>query len=115
MIYSEMFIWVIAFLINLSALIFIPQIYQTTVFLKLFEHILLNPIPFWGIIIVSAIGTFMSVYFGDELIDVSLHRHRDKYHKHVLKYQLVLFAFIILASILLYYYLLEVFDISILS
>ena len=114
MIYSEVFIWVIAFLINVFALVFVPQIYQTTVFLKLFEHILLNPIPFWGIIVVSAIGTFMSVYFGDELIDVSLHRHREKYHKHALKYQLVLFGFMIIASILFYYYLLEVFGISIL-
>jgi len=114
MIYSEIFIWIVALLINVFALLFVPQIYQTTVLLKLFEHILLNPIPFWGIIIVSSIGSFMSVYFGDELIDVTFHRHREKYHRHALKYQLVLFGFVIIASILLYYYLLEVFGISIL-
>ena len=100
-------VWIIAGTLNIYALTFTPEVYSRTVVLELFRHILLNPIPFWSIILVSGIGTFMSVYFGDELVDVAEHRHREKYHAHKKKYRFVLFIFLIVITVLLYSVLLE--------
>ncbi|MBL4894070.1 MAG: hypothetical protein JKY59_04250, partial [Emcibacter sp.] len=52
-------------------------------------------------------GTFLSIYFGDEMLDVFRHRDRIKYHQHGFKLKFVgvisLFALIFLA----YYFLLD--------
>ena len=44
----------------------------------------------------------MSVYFADELVDVVKHEEREKYKKHYHKHRLIIFAFIILITIVLY-------------
>lgn len=113
MIYSEIAVWIVAALINVYALLFQEEIYQKTEILKLFQHIITTPVPFWAIIILSAIGTFLSIYFGDELIDVAKHEHRKQYHKHKHKYMLVVGIFIIAIIVLLYYYLLNSIGITI--
>ncbi len=113
MIYSEIAVWIIAFFLNLYSLTFNSLIYNKTVILQLFRYILLHPIPFWSIIFVSAIGTFMSIYFGDELIDVARHEEREKYGKHKKKYHLVIFIFIVVLAILLYDFLLKELGINI--
>jgi hypothetical protein len=107
MIYSEIVIWGIAFLINIYSLKFNPLIYEKIEILRFFKQILLHPFPFWAIIIISAIGTFMSVYFGDEMVDVVKHKERKKYKKHKNKYLLILILFMIVVIILLYVYLLK--------
>jgi hypothetical protein len=114
MIYSEMFVWIIAFSINFYSIISNPNIYEKTAILKLFKHILLHPNPFWAIIIISAIGTFISIYFGDEMIDVVKHEHRKKYKKHKNKYRLILILFVIVITVLLYHHLLKKLGINIL-
>jgi hypothetical protein len=107
MIYSEVFVWILAFLLNVYSLTFNQSIYNKTMILWLFKHILTHPFPFWTIIIVSAIGTFMSVYFGDELIDASKHKERKKYGKHKNKYKLLLILFMIILTLILYDFLLK--------
>lgn len=107
MFYSEIMVWIIAACLNIYALIFAPTLYESTVLLKLFKYILLHPIPFWLIIIVCAIGTYMSVYFGDELIDVVSHREREKFHKHKHKHRLFIFVFIVILAVILYSFLLN--------
>lgn len=107
MLYSEIFVWIIAFGINVYMLLFNSEIYKKTALLKLFNHIILNPFPFWIIILLSGIGTFLSVYFGDELIDVVKHSQRKKYKKHKPKFLFVLILFIIVSIILIYFYLLK--------
>ena len=107
MLYSEIMVWVIAACLNIYALLFCPGVYKSTVLLRLFEYILLHPIPFWSIIVVSGIGTFMSVYFGDELIDVAKHIHRKKYHRHKNTHRLLILLFIILLAVVLYSFLLK--------
>ena len=108
MLYSEIVVWIIAFLLNSYSLFFNPNVYEKTPLLMLFRYILLHPFPFWAIIIVSATGTFMSVYFGDELIDVVKYKHTKKYKKHKNKYKLILLLFIgAVALFFLYTYLLE--------
>jgi len=106
MIYSEMIVWGIATLINIIALTSYSELYDKTLILKLFHYILLQPFPYWGIILLSAVGTFLSIYFGDELIDVSTHKQRKKYHRHMNVYKIILFVFIIALTLILYNFLL---------
>jgi len=107
MIYSEMIVWGIAAILNTIVILTNPEIYQKTIFLQLFYKILINPFPFWGIIILSGIGTFFSIYFGDELMDVTKHKHRVKYRKHINKHRIVVSIFIIVMIIILYNFLLK--------
>ena len=107
MIYSEIVVWIIAIILNVTVLLTTPLVYEKTLMLSLFHHILVKPFPFWGIILLSAAGTFLSVYFADELLDVSSHKNREKYHKHVNKYQVILMVFLIALIIVLYDFLLK--------
>ncbi len=107
MIYSEVLVWIIAFSLNIYSYFFNFQIYKTTKLLEIFYVILSNPLPFWSIIIISMIGTFLSVFFGDELLDVAHHYQREKYHKHKEKHHLTILIFIIILTIFLYYYLIK--------
>lgn len=109
MIYSEMVVWTLAFLINLYSIFLNPGVYEKTGLLKIFKHILQNPYPFWSIILLSAFGTYLSIYFGDELIDVVKNRNRKKFIKHGMKHKIVIAGFVLLICgiIATYYYLLE--------
>ncbi|MCP5380929.1 MAG: hypothetical protein H6912_01040 [Kordiimonadaceae bacterium] len=107
MFHSELLVWTIAFSINGYTLYDDPAIYDKTVLTALLKKIILTPYPYWSIIILSGIGTFYSVYFGDEMLDVFRHRDRQKFHEHGFKYRLIgaitLFALIFAA----YYFLLS--------
>ena len=106
MIYSEIIVWVIALLVNIFALTFHSELYNKTLILKLFHYVISQPFPYGGIILLSAVGTFLSVYFCDELIDVSTHKQRKKYHRHINIYKIILFIFIITLILILYNFLL---------
>jgi H+/Cl- antiporter ClcA len=112
MIYSEIIVWFIALIVNLICIAHCPLVYEKTFLLNLFKTILLNPFPFWLIILLSMAGTFLSIYFGDELLDVVTHKFRKKYNKHKKKHKLIWIIFIILLIILMYYYLLNYLGIS---
>ncbi|NOZ80764.1 MAG: hypothetical protein GXP63_03765 [DPANN group archaeon] len=107
MIFSEMGVWTLAFSLNVFTLLVHPEIYQKTVLLRLFYHIISQPWPCWTIILISVAGTFLSIYFGDELIDVAEHKDRVKYHRHLGKYQVLIFIFLIIFAIILYDFLLK--------
>lgn len=113
MLYTEIFVWVFAFTLNLYFVLHKPEVYSKTIILKLFKQILLNPIPFWAIILLSCLGTFFSIHFGDELIDVAKHKHRKKYFAHHTKYKLIVLMFVIALILCLYYYLLNTLGIKI--
>ncbi len=89
---SEIFVWGVAITINVLALSFTPEIYQTTILTSLFEKIISTPWPYWSIILLSSIGTFLSIRFGDELMDVASHKERTYHHKHSFAYSLILYA-----------------------
>jgi len=107
MLYSEILVWIIAISINLYALIYNPQAYDKTILTILFMKILTNPIPYWSIIILSGIGTYLSIYFGDEMLDVFKHRDRTKYHQHSFKLKLIGILALFLLIFLSYYKLLD--------
>ena len=107
MIYSEIFVWVIAISLNIYMLIFSSEIYAKTYLLTILKTILLNPFPFGLIILISLAGTFISVYFGDELLDALSNKKREKYKKHKNKHRVIIISFLITAIILVYYYMLK--------
>jgi len=107
MIYSEVIVWIVGFIINLFAFIYYPELYEKTIILSLFHQIIVHPFPYWGIIIISALGTFISIYFGDELIDVTRHTQRKKFQKHYKKYNLIVLIFLTLVVFVLYNFMLK--------
>lgn len=114
MFYAEILVWLFALIINLFAFVNQPYIYNHTLVLKLFHHIFTQP-QFWPIILLSAIGTFFSVYFGDEILDIVAEKEKSrvKYHRHFIKYRLTIFIFLFAFIIVLYYFLLDELGISI--
>lgn len=99
MVLSEAVVWAMAIAINVAALVFWPAAYDTTVLTRVFLTILTTPVPYWAVIALSGIGTFLSIRFGDELMDVLHHRDRDYFHSHHFKHELVLFAFFLVVLV----------------
>ncbi|CUH78237.1 hypothetical protein [Tropicibacter naphthalenivorans] len=93
MVVSEVVVWALAGFINGAVLLLAPHYYQTTSLTRLFHEILLHPWPYWLIVLLSGAGTFLSVKFGDELMDVLHHRDRDFFHSHQFKHELIMVAF----------------------
>jgi hypothetical protein len=104
MILTELMVWTIAGSVNAYFLITNPEIYQKTAITSVFYQILTHPWPGWIIIIICFLGTFLSLYFGDELLDVVFHHEREKYHKHKHWYRGLMVIFLVLIFVLLYYY-----------
>jgi hypothetical protein len=107
MVYSEMMVWTLAFIINFSTLTYAPGAYDKSVLTHLLAKILQTPWPYWGIIALCMAGTFLSVMFGDEVMDAVSNKDRAKYNKHGFQFKVIamvaLFALIIAA----YYHLIE--------
>jgi hypothetical protein len=111
MVLSEIVVWAIAITINITALLYFREIYKTTILTRLMESILTTPYPYWIIIFLSAIGTFLSIRFGDELMDVLHHKDRSFFHRHQFKHEIVLLVFF-LVVIFSYYELISTLGIS---
>jgi hypothetical protein len=112
MLFSEIIVWIFAITLNAYTVLLHPEIYQKTKILSLFENILEKPFPFWIIIIISAIGTFLSIQFGDEMIDKINHKDLSLYKKHKHKYKYIEILFIIILSIIIYNFLLKEFGLT---
>lgn len=93
MIISEVVVWAIAILVNILILLFSRDYYQTTILTKLLYQIITTPLPYWGVILLSMAGTFLSIRFGDELMDVFSHRDRVFFQSNHFKHELILFVF----------------------
>ena len=93
MVLSEIAVWAIAILINIFSLMYFREIYETTLVTQTMEVILTTPFPYWLVILLSGIGTFLSIRFGDELMDVLHHKDRYFYLRHHFKHEIVLFLF----------------------
>jgi hypothetical protein len=107
MLFLEMVVWIFAISLNLYAFFFNPEVYAKTELLKLFEKILENPFPFWGIIVISLLGTFVSINFGDELMDTVSHEERNFHAKHKNKHRLIVMIFLFAIVIAFYEFLLK--------
>jgi hypothetical protein len=107
MFYSEIIVWLIAISLNFYSIFLRPEIYDTTQLLSFFKKIITHPFPYWGIIFLSALGTFVSVRFGDELLETIKHNERSFYHKHKYNYHFLLLIFVFIISFVLYGFLLK--------
>jgi hypothetical protein len=86
---TEIAVWGIAILINVIFFMVSPEIYQSTFFTRLLHEIITHPWPHGLIIVLCGIGTFLSISFGDELLDVASHHERAKHHKHGFLYRAI--------------------------
>ncbi len=96
MIVIETLVWVIAITLNMVIIFINPDIYETTLLTSLFHKILITPIPYWSIIVICGIGTFLSIHFGDDVIDTIKPNSRHKKSKTYMLVNIVLFVFILL-------------------
>ncbi len=99
---TELMVWLIAGVINFSALMFNPGAYEKTHLLKLFKHILLQPFPLWIIIVISAVGTFISVKVGDEVLDKKAQHKRIFYKQHQNKWYWLMMIFLFIIILVIY-------------
>lgn len=95
MVISEAVVWLIANLTNVLTLYFAAHYYETTIVTRLLHQIITTPFPYWGVVLLSGAGTFLSIRFGDELMDVIHHRDRSFFHSHQFKHEIILFAFFV--------------------
>ncbi|WP_105264436.1 hypothetical protein [Pseudoalteromonas sp. T1lg76] len=96
MVFSEIAVWLIAIMINVFLLFYLPEFYETTFVTQTMKMILTTPFPYWLVILLSGVGTFLSIRFGDELMDVFHHKERLFYLRHHFKQELILIVFFIL-------------------
>ncbi len=89
---SEIFVWGMALAITILTTIFSPEVFETTELTSLFLKIITHPWPYWLIVLLSGGGTFLSVLFGDELLDCVNHHERKFHHKHQFLYHLIVMA-----------------------
>ncbi len=115
MLVSQIIVWFVAVFLNIYTFFLVPDIYNKTDLLKLFYHIIAKPIPFWLIFLISAIGTIVSIQFGDELMDTEFHKDRVFYQKHRKKNKFLIMIFLFIIAFILYNFLLKQLGIHILS
>ena len=104
---TQVALWFLALFINIFMLISESDTYDLTFLTRLLKHILTAPYPYWSILILSAAGTLLSIYFGDEMMDVTSHKNRAIHHRHGLKYRAVLVAGLAILTVVSYYFLLS--------
>ncbi len=99
MLISELVVWALAIFINVVSLIYFSEYYETTELTRLLHAILIMPYPYWSLILLSGLGTFLSIRFADELMDVVHHRDRDFFLRHGYKHEIIIIMFFILIFI----------------
>lgn len=110
---TESIVWIIAISINLYAVNFSPEIYEKSFLGHMFHGILTQPIPYWSIIILSFLGTFLSVHFADELLDHIKHKEIEKSTRHRLIFEGITMLVIFLLIFAVYTILLQKLGINI--
>jgi hypothetical protein len=102
MVVSELVVWALAIAINAISMMFFIEYYETTKVTILLRAILTTPYPYWVVIFLSGAGTFLSIRFADELMDVVHHRDRDFFHRHAFKHEIIIFVFFVFILIVYY-------------
>jgi len=105
---TQVVIWFVAVGINCVMLWKFRDSYSLTFLTSLLERILTVPYPYWSILlIISATGTLLSIYFGDEMMDVTSHRDREKHHTHGMKLKILVTVGLGTLVVVAYYHLLS--------
>ncbi len=96
---SEIAVWVLAILINVVSSLYFVEYYEATKLTTLLHLILITPYPYWAVVFLSAVGTFLSIRFADELMDVVHHRDRDYFHSKSYIHEIVIVVFFLMIFI----------------
>lgn len=107
MLITQLIVWVVALAINLVALSVTPASYENTELTRLLFTILTTPWPYWSVLGIAAAGTGLSIWFGDEMLDVTSHADRTNHHKHCFKHSTIIVVGFGILTILAYYRLLD--------
>ena len=99
MLISEIIVWALAISINIVSLVYFVEYYEKTKLTTLLHVILTTPFPYWGVVLLSAGGSFLSIRFADELMDVIHHKDRSFFHHNSYKHELLIIVFFILIFI----------------
>ncbi len=99
MLISEIAVWALAITINVVSLLYFDEYYETTKLTTLLHAILTMPYPYWSVILLAGAGTFLSIRFADELMDVAHHRDRSFFHHHAFKHEIVIIVFFVFVLI----------------
>lgn len=113
MVLSEIIVWAVAFLIVGLTLVFNNSIFSTLAILELFHEVLTNPWPFWIIILVSGIGTFLSIHIGDKIYTLVQTKKNHGRKKKLQMKRLIIEVVLLVFVIGLYTFLLDATGISI--
>ncbi|MBL4608814.1 MAG: hypothetical protein JKY01_13440 [Pseudomonadales bacterium] len=105
--FTQVVLWFVAIGINVYMFTTSPSTYDFNVLTKLLKQILSVPYPYWSILILSALGTFLSIFFGDEMMDVTSHKQTELNHRHGFKYRTILTLGFGVLTVVAYYYLLS--------
>lgn len=99
MLISEIAVWVLAIVVNGVSLVYFSEYYETTILTKLLYEILTTPYPYWSVVLLSGVGTFLSIQIADELMDVAHHKDREYFHRHWFKHEIIMIVFFVLVLI----------------
>lgn len=113
MVHSEILVWGIAISLNIFALSLAADSYETTEITRLLHQILTHPYPFWGIILLSCMGTFLSLIFGDHLYETIANRNWQKIWHGKMKWELLGMIGLFVGIVISYYLLIQGLDIHI--
>jgi hypothetical protein len=113
MLITQAIVWLLAVAINVLALNIVPSRYDGSALTKLLYTILTTPIPYWSILAIALAGTGLSIWFGDEMMDVTTHADRKHHHKHGFKLRVVIVVGLGVLTILAYYQLLSSFGVNV--
>ena len=84
-----------------------PAVFEATILLRAFRFILEHPWPYWALFLISAVGTFSSIYLADEMYDVLSHSKRKAYRRHGWKVEAVITLGLVAVAFLFYNMILE--------
>jgi len=96
MVVTHVFVWGAGALIVTTSILMAPDLFQTTTLLSIFYHVIMNPVPYWSLLFLCGMGTFLSVYIADEIMDeVEEHmKHHHRKHMSVLHMSAALLVFV---------------------
>lgn len=99
MVVSEIVVWILAIAINGFSLVYFAEYYDTTILTRLLFEILSMPYPYWSVVFLSGLGTFLSIQIADELMDVMHHRDREFFHSHAFKHEIIMIVFFLMVLV----------------
>lgn len=109
MLYTQIGVWTTGIILVVSYLILSPAAFDRTSLLQLFHEILVTPWPLGLIIVLSTIGTYISIVFDDNVIDIAKAKNKKKHFKSI-RSRLYYMVFIFIATFALYAFLLRTTD-----